>query len=542
MAARPQTLRTTEARPARGRVLRGLRHGAHVPDGHDDTTAFGYLLPELAQSWPDAHLPDDDPRAMTAALTRLGRAMVEGDLDPDRPLEQPGSSTIPPVYTYWGQFIDHDMTANTDRESSVGTIDSDEVVPLDPMHVALELRNLRDPRIDLDSVYGGGPDENPEMYDGIRLAVGSIALQADDGSEIPGKPVAPPGDLLHDLPRDEDGTALIGDDRDDENLIVAQLHTAMLRFHNAVVDWVREHEEYRSEEEVFERARELVRWHHGWLVVNDFLRTVTLPGTVDRVLLGDEHVLDLVGREVFMPLEYSVAAYRFGHSMVRAAYDFNRNFGNDPDALSPATLQLLFTFTGKAQPPFDGATKVLPFNWVIDWERFVDRASPEHERFTRKIDTHVAPPLLELPDMDSQRLAQLPVRNLLRGYLLSIPTGQAVAEALGCTPLSADELQQDSPKAVRDALRDGGFLERTPLWYYVLKEAEVRAQGNSLGELGSRIVCETIIGQMRADETSYLRAPKSEYPQGWTPRDGVRWQGRPLLSIGDLLRFAGVLA
>ena len=114
-------------------------------------------------------------------------------------------------------------------------------------------------------------------------------------------------------------------------------------------------------------------------------------------------------------------------------------------------------------------------------------------------------------------LKRLARRNLLRGYLLSIPTGQSVAEAMDVALLSEDELRQGNSIELNDVLGNNGFLARTPLWYYVLKEAEVRANGNSLGELGSRIVCETIIGQLFNDPDSYLQRRRV-----WDPSKGVK--------------------
>jgi hypothetical protein len=139
-------------------------------------------------------------------------------------------------------------------------------------------------------------------------------------------------------------------------------------------------------------------------------------------------------------------------------------------------------------------------------------------------------------------LKRLARRNLLRGYHLSIPTGQSVAAAMGVAPLSADEVRLGNRGPLNQVLEDNGFLERTPLWYYVLKEAEVRANGNSLGELGSRIVCETIIGQLLNDPESYLKQQG-----GWDPSKGVTLKlpnGEPdlIVTIRDFFRFAGLTA
>jgi hypothetical protein len=582
---------TSQQGPA-GRVLRNIRHGGQIlpddaPNAEPTTdkleevsllssvvadrslegqrlaevsTPFNYLFDDLAAQFPARHLPGDSA-AVTAALKRLGEAMAEPAPPPGQQLQPTGNSAIPAVYTYWGQFIDHDITANTDRQNTVTDITVEDLKPLQPEVVVRDLRNLRRPALDLDSVYGDGPtfEGGPEtaaadMYDGIKLRLSEVA----EGGGIPGDHIPTLGDNLRDLPRDsgaqlpEDKTvALIGDGRNDENLIVAQLHVAFLRFHNAVVDWAQHQPGYpQDDRELFERVRNLVRWHYQWLVVHDYLKTVTLPGVVDKVLLGGNKLFRPRYGEVYMPLEFSVAASRFGYTMVRGFYDYNRNFGRPGTVIGSASFRLIFAFTGSARPePFNGGgTLTLPFNWVIEWNRFVDKGDSLPDHFARKIDTQLAPPLFDminqiseenegLPEAVKNILKRLAVRNLLRGYQLAIPTGQAVADALGVAPLTEEELRRNNSDAVNAALADGGFLQTTPLWFYVLKEAEARANGNSLGEVGSRIVVETLIGQLRADPGSYLNQDG-----GWSPEQGVPLDdGEPIVTIKDLFRFGGLL-
>ena len=375
--------------------------------------------------------------------------------------------------------------------------------------------------------------------------------------------------------------AFIGDGRNDENLIVAQFHLAVLRFHNNVADEVEANpEQYgldqsASDAERFKVVNRLVRYHYQWLCVNDYLKTVTLPGVVDKILVGGtKHYEPLggPGGELFAPLEYSVAAFRFGHSMVRGGYDHNRNFGSPvPPSVTPlqrfASFEDLFRFTGdghellagditkSTRSPFRGAP-TLPFNWIIEWERMTNKADANEGHFARKIDTRLAPAILNMVNQGNagniqddsnpankplrQLLRGLAMRNLLRGYLLSIPTGQAVAKAMGVDALSEAELRQGNTDAVNLALQGGGFLVNTPLWFYILKEAEVRANGNSLGELGSRIVAETQIGVMCNDDRSYLNDPDGE----WDPSKGVQLpnDGGAIVTIRDFFKFAELAA
>ena len=555
------------------RVLSKVTHGGGEQDvatiDRHKTSNFDYLFDGIVAD-PNKHLPATDPATIVKALKGLGATMVDPPLNPSIPED---NSPIPPIYTYWGQFIDHDMTANTDRNSAVSDITANNLKPLDPGFVTKNLKNLREPALNLDHVYGEGPfvHKDPASgefipYDGIKLKLGEEGpLPA--GAEIPRF-----DDLGRDLPRRQgnndpelNGVALIGDARNDENLIVAQLHVAFLRFHNAVVDWVKKNEpKLKSDEEVFQRARNLVEWSYQWLVVHDYLKTVTLDGIVDGVLKNlDNNLLRLKKRGTYMPLEYSVAAFRFGHSMVRPQYDWNRNFGlhegNVPGTFPFATVELLFRFTGKpeaeirlnplvaaGQPPDGTFVTRLPGNWPAEWERMVDKKSPQRNRFARKIDTLIAPPLTvlfnegtnnQLSEAINALLKQLAQRNLIRGYLLLLPTGQAVAAELRVPVLTRAELENGSSDQMKKALADGGFFDRTPLWFYILKESEVRAKGSSLGEVGSRIVAETIIGQILNDPDSYLNQRG-----GWGPDQGVKLpNGAPVKSIRDLLQFAGVL-
>jgi Animal haem peroxidase len=554
------------------RVLTNLRHGEHIAADDvptvardndladrqwatvkETSTPFGYLFDDLRGVYPAAHLRDD-PAAVVASLKALGTAMVEQPGDPAT-----ADSTIPPIYTYWGQKVDHDLTANTDRNDDISITDLP-LEPIQPEQVVRDLRNLRDPRLNLDSVYGNGPaasgqpDQVPYEPDGKRLSLGQLT---PNPAAVPG---SSPDD---DLPR-LDGKARIGDGRNDENLVVAQLHVAFLKFHNAVLDWFAAHPgSHVTGNGSFDRAQQLTRFHYQYVTVHDFLKTVADPAVVDGLLDGTtpprfEIDVDTPRSKVFMPLEFSIAAFRFGHSMVRAAYDWNLNFGapGNGSGLPASAFEFLFIFTGNGK--FFGAP-TLPANWPAQFERLTGHeprlpGTPDAvpARFARKIDTHLAPPLATLHnegnDESSDRihriLKRLAVRNLLRGYRLSLPTGQAVARSLGIQPLTREQLIAPRPQLgppfpappspVDEALVDGGFLEDTPLWFYILKEAEVLGSGNRLGPVGSRIVAETIIGQLRADPDSFLN-------QGWDPAQGVTVgpADSPVDSIITFLQFAG---
>ena len=470
-----------------------------------DTQDFGFLLPGL-QDDPDNLLPEG--RRTRDALVDLGRAMRAGG---------GGDSPIPAAYTYFGQFVDHDITLELESAALPDLVDPD-LTPLGRAEIRERIRNARTATLELDSVYGG-----PAPRDGDKMSIGRVT---QSGPRPPGK------DDRNDLPRrgrsDDpklDREAKIGDPRNDENLIVGQLHVAFLRAHNRLVN--------RGED--FRGARRILRQHYQHVVLHDFLKRIADPQVVNETI-AQNRVYRPGEDRPFMPLEFSVAAYRLGHSMVRAQYDFNVNF-------LPAALGQLFTFTALSGQLGDFDT--LPQLWIIEWEHFVDAGAPFNK--ARSIDTKVVEPLFELPDLQGRPLqgdrARLAVRNLLRGYLLRLPTGQAVARELKQRLQGVRDVPVLSAQQIREAaasddqvrvLSDAEFLQRrTPLWYYVLAEAASLGGGERLGPVGSTIVAEVLVGLVRRSENSILRAGD------WQPTLPSAQAGE--FTLADLLRFAGVL-
>ncbi|MBE1874115.1 peroxidase family protein [Myceligenerans pegani] len=565
--ADPATSRATLLPRTEEAVRRDLRAGRF-----DATTAFDYLFAGAAEEYPLTHLSPLDPEATKDALQRLGAGMIES-ADPG-----PRESTIPVVYTYWGQFIDHDVTlflagAEADegpadgprpspgppggrrggrerRLPPIGDIIDDPFEAFSPGQVRRRLRNARVPLLDLDSLYGSGPRFAGDRHHGrtrseAAYVPGSAKLRlgrlGDLGENF--VPVAPAPDRQRDLPRDADGAAIVPDARNDENLLVAQFHVAMIRFHNAVVDWMADRHPRlaRNPRALFAEARELVRYHYQWLLVHDFLRTVTKPGVLDAVL-ADGARLFRPERRVSMPVEFAAAAFRFGHSLVRETTELNANF-NSGSLSGSATLRDLFLMTGAGGLSSDPSAPntALPAQFAVDWTLFTDHGDPNPDHMSRRLDPFLADGLSDLLNEGNdftgavrELLRHLAQRNLLRAYQHAVPTGEAVASVLGLTPPAPADLRRGATPAVAAALDD---LGETPLWYYVLKEAELQGNGNFLGEVGSRILAETFVYLLQVDDNSFLRRAGSP----WTPAQGVRLDdGRPLTTITDLLRFAGV--
>lgn len=478
-----------------------------------DLQDFDFLFLELQRDPANLLL---ESRATRDHLVRLGQTMRETG-------EGEGNSEIPAAYTYFGQFVDHDLTFEVVSAPLPQLINPD-LTPLPLEEIRRRIRNARTATLDLDSIYG-----LPAPRVGEKLRLGSVTALHQSQRPL----LRPPGkDGAQDLPREgrssekeHDRAALIGDPRNDENTILQQLHVAFLRAHNALVE----------RGQTFDEARKLLRQHYQYLVLHDFLKRVADPQIVGRILAAGNQIYDALAEPFFLPLEFTIAAFRFGHSMVRAAYDFNLNFKENPGQdTRAATLGQLFTFRALSGQLGDFDT--LPENWIIEWENFVDVGARCNR--ARRISPKLAEPLFQLPDLrgmpeqgDGARLA---VRSLLRGYLLRMPTGQAIARALGQAPLAPEEMEAAAASGGQiQVLREAGFIERTPLWYYLLAEAAACAGGRNLGPVGSTIVAEVLIGLVRRSADSILRT------RGWRPTLPSAETGT--FTLADLLRLAGVL-
>ncbi len=472
---------------------------------------FGRMIPEL-----DRPLEVED-----AALVELGLAMVDGP----RGVNSGDNANIPAGYTYLGQFVDHDITLDTTTLS--------EMVE-DPGAVW----NFRTPGLDLDSVYGSGPRAQPSMYDRTTKGMGGdpSAVKMLLGRTAIGGAEADFADLPHDLPRNVQGFAIIGDERNDENLLVAQTHLSFLRFHNAIVDRLAGQV---PKGKLFDSARRAVRDLYQAMVLRDFLaKLCDVNDIAAAVAHRDFFRFEQFGPEgtLYIPIEFSVAAYRLGHSMVREVYNHNRIFRPGNGQLPPASFDLLFLFTAKsgaiglpADAPDAGPAHkpTLPGDWIIDWRRFLDfqtpaNASPGFElNLSRHIDPYLAeelhllgvppgPPGTRVPAPDGS--TSLAVMNLRRGAKMKLPAAQDLAKFMKIEVLAPSQIGDDTPDG--KAARKHGLHERTPLWYYILKEAHVTQGGARLGPLGSRIVAETFVGLLDGDKESILgRNPAWQFGQ-----------------------------
>ncbi|SEL09702.1 Animal haem peroxidase [Roseateles sp. YR242] len=482
-----------------------------------------------------------DTNALAGQLATLGLSMTESAAQ----ARGERNTRIAAIYTYLGQFIDHDITKTetadkilaSNMEAAFHAASAHRhVAPLDAAEHT-KLVDRRSPMLNLDSVLDGTPRE----ADG-SLRVGTVTA----GPPRPTLPFNEDPDLveLHDLPRlppsqneETDRRARIGDPRNDENLVVAQLHVAFLRSHRLLVRKLG----LAPEDADLELKRLYQR-----IVLDDFLPTVCDPAIVKQVLAQPQGLFYQPDpADPYMPLEFAGAAFRFGHSMVRNAYDYNSEFSGR-DGKPIGTLEQLFTFTA-----FSGQNRgvaTLPQNWIIDWSRWVDHADgTPADNVTKQMDTLLADQLSKLPQhqgvIGGADVNNLALRNLVRGLLLGLPTGQAVAQAVQAklgpifdplTPQKLRDIAHDGSPAQGAALIAGGFDWQTPLWYYVLAEASlVPADKGHLGPVGSAIVADVLHQLVRLAPGNVLASP------AWIP--AIPLKDPTQVHIEDLLRFAQLL-
>lgn len=418
----------------------------------------------------------------------------------------PNNPEMTAGFTFLGQFLDHDLTL--DPTSSLERQNDPE-----------QISNFRTPALELDNVYGAGPGAAPHLYDQtVDHGMTKFLVEANPGSEN----LARQGVQKFDLPRNSQGVALIGDPRNDENLILSQLQLAFLKFHNAVVDHLKQNMGMTQPREIFAEAQRLVRWHYQWIIVNEFLPKTVGASMVKNVLTKGRKFYKW-RNEPFIPVEFSVACYRFGHTQVRPSY--RANFG--PIAGQEFFALIFDDAIVNAADPNDLRGGLRAPRRFIDWQTFFNFGDG-NSRPNKKIDTKLSSPLFDLigvPSSEPQSLAQ---RNLLRSLTFRLPSGQNLARAMQETPLAAADLRD---------LQEFGLDTRTPLWFYALREAEVQEDGKQLGAVAGRIVAEVFIGVLEGDPVSYLRQDREWQPT--LPQINGKIGD---FKIVDLLNFAGVVS
>lgn len=384
--------------------------------------------------------------------------LAQTQLDPNADSENNQDPDMTSIYTYFGQFIDHDLTLDTSPSPTA---------PVDPT----TLSNGRTFKFDLDSVYGGGPNVSPQLY-------------AADKKHFLVQNPNPNG--VVDLPRNPDGSAILVEGRNDENQIISQIHEAFLLLHNTFID----------KGASFKEAQDATILRYQRIVLGDIL-----PHFAGQAAINAAYKQKLYkpgNRNAPMtPVEFSVAAYRFGHSMVRRAYELTNNTGK---------IQV-FSLTA---PDLRGGRQ-LQAGRQIDWGNFVhelsrtDNLTPvSHVNQSRKIDTLISSSLfvLPIPGAEANGSNVLAFRNLVRAKFYDMPSGQDVAKEMGVPVITPEQLNLGP-----------AFANGTPLWYYILAESSRTQDGKMLGPVGGQIVADVFIKLLQIDKDSILNHSRKDEPR-----------------------------
>ena len=514
--------------------------------GSDGGHGKGFALPEFTNLLglrQQQGYSDQDLATLAAAMLSPVDVTSDGP-DPEEGL------FVPAGYTYLGQFIDHDLTLDT-----TSTLNTTQDLK-DPSKASNDPTNIRSPRFDLDCVYGNGPDDQPYLY--VQADADSAAgrLYADASMVLDG----------HDLPRGSNGRALIGDKRNDENSIVNQIQQTFIKFHNQVVRTLVQNGEASRGTALFKKARDQVRWAYQTVIVQDYLPRIVEHTTLNAFVQtraasknkDDAYVLYKPALRSNLPREFVVAAYRYGHSMVRTGYRLNGQ-----------TRLPIFT------PSNDGELSLLGFDplpashVIDDWGRFfpVDHPrpgshltvnagetaeDPEYDSSVRlqyayKIDPSLTDPLGHLPGkvagpgdvppgVGPGGPPSLALLNLLRGNRYCIQGGQAFEPIVGhtldpkylVTRVKLDEKDASDRDQYRYAPIPAPLQKDTPLWFYILAEAQ-----QPLVDLWLERVAQQGAGAVLTSDDLLGRTPDPDPAHPDVPRQ--RGLGGQLGPVGGLI-------
>jgi len=448
---------------------------------------FGRLFPELPPSF--------QPRTRLDETGAAGGPMSGDKAD---------TKTVDVGQVFFGQFVDHDITFD---------VSSSFTSAADPLTIG----NARTPALDLDCVYGAGPEADPFFYvqgqtpdAGVKLLTGADEGSSDELAK---------DDVLRVTLAGGRGRALIGDPRNDENRVISQMQLGFIRFHNLIVDRVRVEAESHGEPvpegpELFEEARELTQWHYQYAVLHDFLPTMCGQAVVDRVL---QHGRAFYCHRPFIPVEFSVAAFRFGHSMIPLTVNI-RPGGK--------RLDLFGDDLGRG---FTAPTKKKA---IVDWHEMFRTGANRTVQRAEQLDTRLADVLLDLPGDIASNPSSLATRNFLRSNIFGLPAGEVIAKHMAQTLGDEFEAAARIPEVSLKAQEVLGVATGIPLWLYILAEAEVVGRetkpgvfnkGEGLGPVGARIVAEVIVGLLEMDDASLLGSNRN-----FVPFDGLDTVGNIL--------------
>lgn len=364
----------------------------------------------------------------------------------------------------FSQFLAHDITfergSNLNKNNSIKNFKNDRTINLD-----------------LDCIYGQKSQsfyynkyDKDKLLLGQKYACGNLSW--------------------YDLQRNKNHIAIIPDARNDENIIVSRIHILFIQFHNKIVDYLRKRNDDENNS-VFEEARKMTICYYHWLILHEYLFKIMDWTVFDRILKdGCQYYTDATS----LPLEFTGAAFRTGHSQTRELNRIN-------DITEKKLMELGF---------FERMEE------YVDW-RYLFNFGDGKCQFSKLIDTKVGSSFHKLPFLKKGDEASLPFLNLKRGIAYGLPSGEEIAKRMGFEPIE---------------IRETKYLSGTPLWYYVLREAEILGHnGEHLGPIGSTILGECFYTVIKSDNFSFLNVNPL-----WRPTIG-REIGK--FNFVDMIQFVG---
>lgn len=420
--------------------------------------------------------PDLPPFAADEAFLHvIGSAGGVCDASPSEAARDDDAS-VAAGWPFLGQLVAHDLTH--DRS------------PLRSHTEAEALRNFRAPRLNLECLYGGGPVGSPYLFEW----------------NDPAKLLLGPGG--NDVPRNQEGIAVIGDPRNDSHIFVNQLHVALIRAHNLLVDRLRE--DGVAEAELFDEARRATMWHYQWILLHDYLPGLIGAELTEELLAEGPRYYSPAGGP-YIPFEFADAAFRYGHSQIRHGYRINESSPEAP----------MF-------PDLMGFGPVPPER-AVDWWLLFDLPGYPPAQRAKRMDGRLPASLIRLPleitgAVDEEAHHSLAVRDLQRGQAIGLPSGEALARHIGAPVLDPADV----------GLASHGWRRETPLWFYILREADVLGGGDRLGPVGGRIVGDVLVGVLLADPEAFVNVDPAWQPS--LPTDGTAYGLSDLLSIPTLIK------
>lgn len=419
-----------------------------------------------------------------ADLELLSKVMM----DPNTRAPVDGAK-VPAMLTYLGQFFDHDVTHDTQTTLNV---------PAD----LTTIENKETSYFDLSNVYGA----NNEFLN----AQGKF----DIGRTLNGE---------DDLPRDPTtGLALIADIRDDENLVISQLQLAFFKHHNRIFSELQLTNASLPLTQLIDMTKRQVILHYQYIVVHDFLKPIC-GQYFDRLFDAQgtpvvHPAIEALGPSI--PVEFTGALYRMGHSMVRDAYYVNADF----DVFPIFAQQLPAPLTS---PPDLRGKRPLPSFFTFDWSMFTPMPFSKGFQVAENFDYFITQSLYTLPILPGVIGGGsniLPLRNLLRGVTYGLPTGQELARALGIPEseiLSVTNrnwvlqtLNTDLTTAADLIRLTELYGEQTPLFMYGLMDNHLNGYGDHLGVLPSLVIGNVILNLIR-------NSPVNIFAENFSPVAGV---------------------